>query len=121
MNQSRAPRGVPSGGEFTGNAHDEAAPMSDGFDDSGAKSVPKDEIKVGDIVWDGDEGFTVSRVEHNHIGRMESWTRGKDARPSVALYSERGDFWGISPSQESVTVLRDIDTLHQHIDDLEDY
>lgn len=122
MTQSRTPRGVPTGGEFASNAHDEAAPIADdGFDERGRKNVPKNEIKVGDIVWDRDEGFVVSRVDHGYVGRMELWTHGKNAKSSVALYSDRGDFWGVSPLQETVVVLRDQDALRDHYDDLDEY
>lgn len=122
MTQSRTPRGVPAGGEFAANEHAEAVPLAndDGFDSRGAKFVSKDEVKVGDIVWDGSSGFVVSDVESGVVSQMESWSRGREARSSVVYRSAQGDFWHTSPHQDRVVVLRDEDALEQHREDADE-
>lgn len=121
MAQSRTPRGTPSGGEFAANAHDEAAPLaSGGFDARGRTDKHPRDVKPGEIVWDGEEGFVVSEVQTEYVSRSERWAHGRNAEPGVLLRSARGDFWEISASRDSVVVLRDADALQEHYNDAQE-
>lgn len=122
MAQLGTPRGTSSGGEFAANTHDEAAPLaSGGFDERGRVVKHPADVKPGEIVWDGEEGFVVSEVQTGYVSRSELWTRGKNAEPGVLLRSARGDFWEFSARRDSVVVLRDADALQEHYDDAREW
>ncbi len=103
MSQSRQPKGVPVGGQYAENAHDEA-----GASLAPERSyVPIENIKVGDIVWDGDEAFAVSEIgtKYNPI------TKEHDPM----LFSARGDFWALRRGS-NITVFRDDQALRDYLD-----
>lgn len=117
MTQNRHPRGIPTGGEFAANEHDEAAPIADdGFKEHGEMYKRPSDVKVGDIVWDGSSGFTVSAVRTDYLPRFAH----PGTKRGISLHSVQGDFWAFSAGKTSVTVLRDLDVMRQKLDEIEE-
>lgn len=58
------------------------------------------DVKVGDIVWDGDEGFVVSETRPSLVDR---W--GQPA-PGFVFLSAKGNYWKVG-EKRGVVVLRD--------------
>lgn len=79
---------------------------------------PTRDVKVGDIVWDGESGFAVSRIEHYVEPPLPNQRRTPPGDSSgVRLYSAKGDFWQVSPRQSEIVVMRDEDALQEALED----
>lgn len=61
-----------------------------------------DEIRVGDLVWDGSDGFEVADVIHSTDGDV----------PVVEMFSATADYWKVrGEGGVTIAVLKDKETL----------